>query len=81
MRARVALVCHRRTLTGPVTVEATYWDSVEQARQAEAELSPCSPLCVGVHSVVRVDLEPDSTRGLSSRTRTTRTAGAVGAGT
>ena len=81
MSARAALVCHRSTATGPVTVEATYWDSVEQARQAEAELSPCSRLCVGVHSVVRVDPEPDLTRWPSPGTRTTSTAGADGAGT
>ncbi|CAA0136105.1 Uncharacterised protein [Mycolicibacterium vanbaalenii] len=53
-----ALVCHRSTQTGPITAEWTYWDSREQARQAEVELVPCGPLCVGVHSVVRVALAP-----------------------
>ncbi|EFG74155.1 hypothetical protein HMPREF0591_5936 [Mycobacterium parascrofulaceum ATCC BAA-614] len=51
-----ALVCHRSTETGPITVEATYWDTTGQARQAEAELTPCGPLCIGVHTVVRVDV-------------------------
>lgn len=50
------LVCHRSTETGPVTVEATYWDSSGQALQAEAKLTSCGPLCIGVHSVVRVDV-------------------------
>ena len=35
----------------------TYWDNAGQARQAETELTPCGPLCVGVHSIVRVDIE------------------------
>lgn len=51
---RAALVCHSSTQTGPVT-EWTYWDSNGQARQAEAKLTPCGPLCIGVHTVVRVD--------------------------
>jgi hypothetical protein len=59
---RAALVCYRSTQTGPVTVEWTYWDSTGQARQAEAELTPCGPQCIGVHSVVRVDLLPEPRR-------------------
>jgi hypothetical protein len=51
-----ALVCYHNPPSGPISVEWTYWDSREQARQAEAELAPCGPLCIGVHSVVRVDL-------------------------
>jgi hypothetical protein len=57
------LVCHRSTQTGPVTVEFTYWDNTEQARQAELELGhPCGPLCIGIHSVVLVDIEPATWR-------------------
>lgn len=60
MSARAALVCHRSIETGPITAEWTYWDTTGQARQAEAELTPCGPLCVEVHTVVRVDVgEPD----------------------
>ncbi len=59
---RAALVCHRATRTGPITAEWTYWDTCEQARQAEAEPTPCSPLCVGVHSVVRVEAHDGRTR-------------------
>ncbi|MFA1705519.1 hypothetical protein ACDT10_21715 [Mycobacterium intracellulare] len=70
MSARAALVCHRSTQTGPITVEATYWDTIGQARQAEAELTPCGPWCVGVHSVVHVDLgapaRPRRSAGLRS---------------
>lgn len=55
--AVAALVCHRSNHAGPITVEFTYWDTTGQARQAEAELTPCGPLCMGVHSIVRVDIE------------------------
>lgn len=67
---RAALVCHRVTRTG-ITVEATYWDTTRQARQAEIELTPCGPLCSGLHTVARVP-DPTSQR---SRTRTTSPAG------
>lgn len=50
------LVCYRATRTGPITVEWTYWDSREQARQVEAELTPCGPLCIAVHAVVSVEV-------------------------
>lgn len=56
---RAALVCYRRAQIGPITVEWTYWESREQARQAEAELTPCGPLCIGVHGVVRVNVVPN----------------------
>lgn len=78
MIAPVALVCHRSTQTGPITVEATYWETTEQARQAEAELTPCGPFCIGVHSVVRLDRGPDRKRanrrvpGALSRTEVSR---------
>lgn len=68
MSARAALVCHRSTQTGPITVEATYWDTTGQARQAEAELTPCGPLCIGVHSVVRVDVVPEPKAGRAPKT-------------
>lgn len=71
MSVGAVLVCHRSTRTGPVTVEWTYWESTGQARQAEARLTPCGPLCIGVHSIVRVDLEArNATRAPSSGTRT-----------
>lgn len=74
------LVCHRGPSAG-YQAEWTYWDSIAQAREAEAELTPCGPLCGGVHSVARLDLEPDRRRRPSLRTRTTSTTGADGAGT
>ena len=57
MSARGVLVCYRSTDTGPIAAEWTYWDSTGQARQAEIELTPCGPLCISVHTVVRVDLD------------------------
>lgn len=83
MSARAALVCHRSTETGPITVEATYWDTTGQAREAEAELTPCGPLCIGVHTIARLDIEAvlrRSRRPSSLGTRTTSTAGPVAAG-
>jgi hypothetical protein len=62
--AVAALVCHRSNQAGPITVEWTYWNSVRQARRAEAELTPCGPLCISVHSVVNVELLPTSSRRL-----------------
>jgi hypothetical protein len=53
---RAALVCYHNPPSGPISVEWTYWDTRVQARQAEAELTPCGPLCIGVHSVVRVEV-------------------------
>jgi hypothetical protein len=64
---RAALICYRDNRTGPVTVEGTYWDCREQARQAEAELTPCGPLCIGVHAVVSLDSLPDPRRRASHR--------------
>lgn len=66
MSAVAVLVCHRCPPTGPITAEWTYWDSTGQARAAEAELTPCGPLCIGVHSVVRLDLEPQPRAGRKS---------------
>lgn len=61
--AQAALICHRATKAGPITIEATYWDTVEQAGQAERELAPCSDLCVNVHTVVSVSLGAPARRG------------------
>ncbi|WP_374025598.1 hypothetical protein [Mycobacterium sp. HNNTM2301] len=49
---RFALICHDPEGRG---VAATYWPTREDARQAEAELTPCGPRCGGVHTVVRLD--------------------------
>ncbi len=50
---RFALICHHDEGRG---IEATYWPSREQARQALAELTPCSPCCIGAHTVVGLGL-------------------------
>lgn len=74
---RVVLVCHRSSQIGPVAAEWTYWDSREQAHQAEAELTPCGPLCVGVHSVVSLDsLAEPRRRGRRHRNVTVGTGNA-----
>ncbi|BDB42837.1 MULTISPECIES: hypothetical protein [Mycobacterium] len=58
------LVCHREhPSTGTLTAEWTYWDSLELAHQAAAELPPCGPHCIGVHTVVPVELESAAPRG------------------
>lgn len=74
------LVCHRDHPTRTLTAQWTYWDSVEEARQAEEELTPCGPHCIGVHTVVRVDVEAPPRVRRSHGLRTTnrppsRTAG------
>ncbi|CAM3074366.1 hypothetical protein [Mycobacterium intermedium] len=56
MTVRAALVCHRDA-SASYQAEWTYWDSIEQAHEAEDELAhPCGPLCAEIHSVVRVDI-------------------------
>jgi hypothetical protein len=60
--ARAALVCHRITETGSISAEFTYWADTDEAGQAEAELSPCGPLCVDIHTVVRLDTEAEPRR-------------------
>lgn len=67
MTVRAALVCYHAPPDGAYTAEWTYWDSREQARQAEAELTPCGPLCIGVHSVVRVDATSEPKRRADRR--------------
>jgi hypothetical protein len=59
---RGVLVCFHVPPCGNISAEWTYWDSRRQARQAAAELTPCGPLCIGVHSVVRVDVVPEPRR-------------------
>lgn len=63
MSVRGVLVCYRSTDIGPTTAEWTFWHSIGQAREGEADLTPCGPLCIGVHSVVRVDLAAPARRG------------------
>ena len=71
MSARAVLVCHPDpNVSG--SAEFTFWADVKEAEQARDELTPCGPLC-GVHTVVRVDLEPDPRCWSSSRNRTTAT--------
>lgn len=62
MSARAVLVCHPDP-SAAYSAEITYWDTTGQARQAEAELTPCGPLCIGVHSVVRVNVVPNPKAG------------------
>lgn len=76
----VVLVCHRSTETGPITVEATHWDTIGQAWQAEAELTPCGQFCIGVHTVVRLDREPNRKRRGPPKWAKPRTVGAPSAG-
>jgi hypothetical protein len=53
---RAALLCYH----DDGSCEWTYWDDRPQARQAEAELAPCGPDCIYVHSIVgSIDPEPD----------------------
>lgn len=58
---RAALVCHRGP-SASYQAEWTYWDSIKQARQAESELTPCGPSCVGIHSAVSVEVSRPATR-------------------
>ncbi|MCV7377951.1 hypothetical protein BST11_21070 [Mycobacterium alsense] len=51
-RGRVALICHYVEGRG---IEVTYWPSSDEARQALAELTPCGPRCIDVHTVVNID--------------------------
>lgn len=57
------LVCHRGPSAG-YQAEWTYWDSTEQARESEANLTHpcCGPLCIGIHSVVSPGREPGRRR-------------------
>jgi hypothetical protein len=58
-KPRAALLCFHPKKPA----EATYWDTIEDASQAMAELAnPCGPRCIGVHSVVALDPEPPPPR-------------------
>lgn len=62
-RSCAVLVCYRGCpQNGPTAGEFTYWDDAGQAGQAEAELTPCGPRCIGVHTIARLDLLPDPRR-------------------
>lgn len=59
--ARAGLVCHPDpSVSG--SAEFTYWADVDEARQAEAELTPCGPQCIGVHTIARLDTGPEPRR-------------------
>lgn len=63
MSVRGVLVCHRGAAAA-YSAEWTYWDGVEEARQAEAELAqPCGPQCAGNHTIVSVDPAAPVRRG------------------
>lgn len=57
------LVCHHEDQAGAHGAEWTYWPNRAQARQAEAELTPCGPDCIGVHTVAALDAELATPRG------------------
>lgn len=63
-QGRAVLVCHADPNVAG-SAEFTYWDSIEEARSAEAELCPCSARCVGLHTVARLDVEVEPRRKLS----------------
>lgn len=82
MSIRAALVCYRNsTQTGLITAEFTYWDSIAQAEQAKPELTPCDPqdavdtLCVGIHSIVGLDVMPEPRRRIGRGRPVTNAAG------
>lgn len=60
-RRRFALICHR----DDASIEATYWASGAEARQALAELTPCGPRCIGVHTVADIDPPPRHPAGVT----------------
>lgn len=53
--AHAVLVCHHDRPAHHPRAEWTYWHTVEQAREALAELTPCGRRCVGVHTVARIN--------------------------
>ena len=50
-RNRSALICFTRSW---LTADITFWDTPAEAREASAELAPCSRLCVSAHSVCEI---------------------------
>lgn len=73
--AGAVLVCHPDPKASG-SAEWTVWADVAEARLAAIELAMpvCGPRCIGVHTVVRVDLEPNPRHWSSLRSRTTATA-------
>lgn len=69
MTGRAALICYHESPLGAMGAEWTIWPSVELARQAEVELTPCGDDCIDVHSVVRLDrpASPAARRGCLAR--------------
>lgn len=70
MSARAVLVCHPDpNVSGGA--EFTLWANLVEARDAAMELAMpvCGPRCFGVHTIVRVDLEPNPRHWLSLRTK------------
>jgi len=57
--ACAALICYH----DDTSIEVTYWHDRDQARQAEGELAPCGPQCIGVHAVVHLDVVEPRPRG------------------
>jgi hypothetical protein len=74
MSVRAVLVCYRYH---PNSAEWTYWDSREQAREANAELAApwCGPACIGFHSAVSVYVEPDPRRRAGQKSLAAREVG------
>lgn len=61
-----ALLCHReRGGPGRPAVEVTYWADVAEAHQAQAQAQAelasdrCGPECIGVHTVIALELDLD----------------------
>ncbi len=63
--SRAALVCFHDD--SRVSVELTFWRDVAEARQAELELTPCGPQCVGCHSIVTGQHPPAAPRNSAAR--------------
>ncbi|MFZ0715919.1 hypothetical protein [Mycobacterium sp.] len=62
MNVRAVLVCHPEPQQSS-SAEFTFWADVAEARRAEAELGHrCGPLCVEIHTIARLGLEPDPRR-------------------
>jgi hypothetical protein len=53
-REPVALICYG---DGGRTASWTFWATVAEARQADAECTPCSKHCVGVHTIIEIPKE------------------------
>lgn len=56
--APFALICYHNPDISGRSIEVTRWGTRAEAEQASAELAPCSPKCVGVHTIVAVTAQP-----------------------